>query len=205
MVFDKARSQGLKRLACSVACSEYLERSELFSAGLKRLHDFTLNLGFLIKAVIRKYPHFPGREVSSTSSNKQLKSNCLKRYLPLNFEGKRHLAIIDYGASENAISADEFRRRGLKITGKGREFEMANRQKTNSFGSVRLKTSFCRGAPEPTIQVFHVIEGLPVEYLVGRKFLDDTKTLTLHQDRLELVDSSMKRGYGLCASAGQGV
>src|SRR5205085_9057170 len=113
--------------------------------------------------------------------------------LPMIINGSRCSTTPDTGSLENMISADEAHRLGTKISGKGRQFEMGNGSKLTSLGTVRLKCSFARGEHQTTRQSFNVIENLVVPVIIGKTFLDISKTLTLHQHRLESVWITAKK------------
>lgn len=96
----------------------------------------------------------------------------------------------DTGSLENAISADEVRRLRLRISGSRRQFLMADGSPTVSLGMVRLKCAFARTKHIETWQSFNVFDKLAVPVIIGKTFLDDSKTLTLHQHRLEIGSAS---------------
>lgn len=119
----------------------------------------------------------------------------LKRFLPLFLNGLRYDTTPDTGSLENAISADEARRLGLKITGKGRQFLMGNGSLAISLGIVRLKCAFVLGERCRTRQSFNAIDNLAVPVIIGKNFLDTSKTMTLRQDRLETVFMAAKETF----------
>jgi hypothetical protein len=135
-----------------------------------------------------------GKLVSDRVANGGPKQR-LKRFLPMFINGLRYNTTADTGSQENAISADEARRLGLKIHGKGRRFLMGNGTETISLGSVRPKCAFALGDPHVTRQLFNVIENLAVPVIIGKTFLDISKTLTLHQHRLEAVWTTAKKAF----------
>ena len=109
--------------------------------------------------------------------------------------GSRYNTTPDTGSLENAISADEARRLGLKVSGRGRQFLMGNGSETKSLGVVRLKCAFALGERCMTRQSFNVIDNLAVPVIIGKRFLDISKTMTLHQHRLEAVWMSAKKAF----------
>lgn len=119
----------------------------------------------------------------------------LKRCLPMFLNGSRYNTTPDTGSLENAISADEVRRLGLRITGKGQQFLLGNSSRTISLGIVRLKCAFALGERCVTRQSFNVIDNLIVPVIIGKRFLDISKTMTLHQHRLETVGISAKKPF----------
>lgn len=94
--------------------------------------------------------------------------------------------IPDIGSLENAISADEVRRLGLNIYGRRRVFSMADGSRTISLGKVRLKCEFALSNDTMTWQSFNVFNKLATPVIIGKTFLDISKTLTLHQNRLQI-------------------
>src|SRR5277367_122477 len=108
-----------------------------------------------------------------------------KRYLPMVINGAKYRTVPDTGSLENAISADEVRRLRLNFTGNIRQFVMGNGSTTISLGSVSLKCAFAQGDSHTTFQKFNVIENLAVPVIMGKRFLDNSKTLTSNQHRLE--------------------
>jgi hypothetical protein len=133
--------------------------------------------------------------VSDTVPKGELRVKRLKRSLPMLLNGLRYDTTPDTGSLENAISADEARRLGLKITGKGRQFLMGNGSMAISLGIVRLKCAFALGERCMTRQSFNVIDNLAVPVIIGKAFLDISKTMTLHQHRLEEVWISAKKAF----------
>lgn len=119
----------------------------------------------------------------------------LKRFLPMFLNGSRYDTTPDTGSLENAISADEVRRLGLKITGRKREFLLGNGSKSKSLGVVRLKCAFARGERCVTRQSFNVFDTLVVPVIIGKTFLDISQTMTLHRHRLEAVWMSAKKAF----------
>lgn len=99
----------------------------------------------------------------------------------------------DTGSLENAISADEVRRLQIKTSGSSRKFLMADGSRAVSLGTVRLKCAFARSKEGTTWQSFNVFDNLAVPVIIGKTFLDVSKTLTLHRDRLEIDLTSAKR------------
>lgn len=140
-----------------------------------------------------------GHALSSTSNSTMPQSGsrmqCLKRLLPMFLKGSRYNTTPDTGSLENAISAEEARRLGLKITGRGRQFLMGNGSKTISLGTVRLKCAFALGERCVARLSFNVIDNLVVPVIIGKTFLDISKILTLHQHRLEAVWMSTKKAF----------
>jgi hypothetical protein len=60
---------------------------------------------------------------------------------------------------------------------------------------VRLKCAFALGERYVTRQSFNVIDNLVVPVIIGNAFLDISKTMTLHQHRLEAVWISAKKAF----------
>jgi hypothetical protein len=144
----------------------------------------------------RRKPVRPGGlAVSDTVPKGGLRMQRLKRFLPMFLDGSRYDTTPDTGSLENAISADETRRLGLKITAKGRQFLMGNGSMAISLGIVRIKCAFALGEPCVTWQSFNVIDNLAVPVIIGKAFLDLSKTMTLHQHRLEAVWTSAKKAF----------
>lgn len=133
--------------------------------------------------------------ISDTAPKGGLQMRRLKKCLPMFLNGLRYDTTPDTGSQENAISADEARRRGLKIFGRGRHFMMANGSRIISLGIVRLKCAFALGERCMTRQLFHVIDSLAVPVIIGKTFLDVSKTMTLHRHRLESVSNSTKKTF----------
>ena len=133
--------------------------------------------------------------VSDTVLKGGLRMQRLKRFLPMFLNGSRYNTTPDTGSLENAISTDEVRRLGLKITGRGRQFLMGDGRSTISRGIVHLKCAFARGERCLTRQSFNVIDNLVVPVIIGKKFLDISKTMTSHQHRLEAVWMSAKKAF----------
>lgn len=69
---------------------------------------------------------------------------------------------------------------------------MGNGGKTKSLGPVYLKCAFAKGDQLPTRRLFHVFTKLAVKAIMGKKFLDNTKTPKEHQHRLEEVYTTAK-------------
>jgi hypothetical protein len=124
-----------------------------------------------------------------------LRMQRLKRFLPMFLNGSRYDTTADTGSLENALSAHEARRLALQITGRGRRFLMGNGSMTISLGTVRLQCTFALGESCASWQSFNVIDNLAVPVIMGKAFLDLTKTLTLHQYRLEAVWMSAKKAF----------
>jgi hypothetical protein len=120
-----------------------------------------------------------------------------KRYLPMIINGSKFRTVPDTGSLENAISADEVRRLRLNFTGNIRQFVMGNGSTTISLGSVSLKCAFAQGDSHTTFQQFNVIENLAVPVIMGKRFLDNSKTLTSNQHRLEVIYTTVKRTFRL--------
>jgi hypothetical protein len=72
---------------------------------------------------------------------------------------------------------------------------MGNGTSTNSLGVVALTCAFAKGDPYTTLQPFNVIENLPVPVIMGKEFLNISKTLSLYQDRLEAVWTTAKKAF----------
>jgi hypothetical protein len=119
------------------------------------------------------------------------------RYLPMIINGSKYRTIPDTGSLENAISADEARRLRLNLTGDTRQFVMGNGSTTMSVGSVSLKCAFAQGDSHTAFQQFNVIENLAVPVIMGKRFLDNSKTLTSNQHRLEVIYKTVKRTFRL--------
>ena len=134
-------------------------------------------------------------KLSDTVPKGGLRMQRLKRFLPMFLNGSRYNTTPDTGSLENALSADEARRLGLKITGRGRQFLMGNGSTTISRGIVRLKCAFALGERCLTRQSFHVIDNLVVPVIIGKKFLDISETMTSNQHRLEAVWISAKKAF----------
>jgi hypothetical protein len=130
-----------------------------------------------------------------TVSEGGLRTQRSKRILPMFLNGWRYDTIPDTGSLENAISAHHARRLRLRITGRGRQFLMGNGSMAISLGMVRLKCAFAVDESCTTWQSFNVIDNLAVPVIMGKTFLDRTKTLTLHQHRLEAVWMSAKTTF----------
>jgi hypothetical protein len=154
----------------------------------------------------RRYKHFyptkiePGVEsarhndITVTASSQMRRA---KRYLPMIINGSKYRTVPDTGSLENVISADEVRRLRLNFTGNIRQFVMGNGSTTTSLGSVSLKCAFAQGDSHTTFQQFNVIENLAVPVIMGKKFLDNSKTLTSYQHRLEVIYTMVKRTFRL--------
>lgn len=105
-----------------------------------------------------------------------------------------YYTIPDTGSLENAISAEEVCRRGFNMSRSSRQFSMADGSKAVSVGMVRLKCAFARGKHGKTWQAFNVFDNLTVPVIIGKNFLDESKTLILHQNRLE-IDSPPAKDF----------
>jgi hypothetical protein len=143
----------------------------------------------------RTHARMDNSNVSGMMSHGGFRMQRLKRCLPMLLNGWRYNTTPDTGSLENAISADEARRLRLKISGKGRQFLMGNGSRTISLGTVRLKCAFALGERCMTRQSFNVIENLTVPVIIGKTFLDISKTMTLHQHRLEAISTSAKEDF----------
>ena len=133
-------------------------------------------------------------DITVTASSQMRRA---KRYLPMIINGSKYRTVPDTGSLENAISADEVRRLRLNFAGNIRQFVMGNGSTTMSLGSVSLKCAFARGDSHTTFQQFNVIENLAVPVIMGKKFLDDSKTLTSNQHRLEVIYTTAKKTFRL--------
>lgn len=117
-----------------------------------------------------------------------------KRYkLPVVIEGpsgsSEVLALPDTGSDENIISLDLVRETGLSLIYVDKlctTFVLANGKTVQSIGQVATKLAFARpSAGSPVMDcLFHVFQTLAVPPIVGMGFLEETETLTAHQDRL---------------------
>ena len=118
-----------------------------------------------------------------------------KRCLPMFLNGLHYNTTPDTGSLENAISVYEVRRLGLRISRSRRQFLMADGSPTVSLGMVRLKCAFARSKHIRIWQSFNVFKNLAVPVIIGKTFLDDSETLTLHQDRFEFDSTSSKNCF----------
>ena len=109
--------------------------------------------------------------------------------------GFSYNTIPDTGSLENAISVDVVRRLRLSISGRKREFVMADGTKMASLGMARVACAFARSKDHRTHQSFNVFDNLAVPVIIGKTFLDTSKTLTLHQHRLETCRMSSKKSF----------
>lgn len=107
------------------------------------------------------------------------------------------IACPDSGSDDNIISrklADHF---GLQIVDVQHPapstFVLANGRTVSAVGQVNLKCAFRKELPDTPLMdcVFYVFQTLAVPMIIGIEFLQATKTLTKHRDRLvqELVPS----------------
>lgn len=107
------------------------------------------------------------------------------------------IACPDSGSDDNIISrkfADHF---GLEIMDVQHPapstFVLANGRTVSAVGQVHLKCSFRTELPDTPLMdcVFYVFQTLAVPMIMGIEFLQATKTLTKHRDRLveELIPS----------------
>ena len=131
--------------------------------------------------------------ISDTVAKKESGLQRVRRQLPIFLNGLRYNAIPDTGSVENAMSVDEASRLGLKITGTRRKFLIGNGRMVKSLGIVHLNCSFALGEPCMTWQPFNVFKNLTAPIIIGKTYLDISKTLTLHQHRLEKVWMSAKK------------
>lgn len=107
--------------------------------------------------------------------------------------GFAYNTIPDTGSLENAILVDEVRRLRLNISGRRRKFVMADGSKMVSLGMVLVDCAFARSKDHRTRQSFNVFKNLAVPVIMGKKFLDTSKTLTRHQHRLKTCCTSSKK------------
>jgi hypothetical protein len=183
----------ISRHSYQIQTAKYLEVHKL----IHRRHIYELIEQFLnTKASLSSRPaKASDPAVSDTVPKGGLRTRRSKRILPMFLNGSRYDTTPDTGSLENAISADEARRLRLKTTGRGRQFLMGNGSMAISLGVVRLKCAFALGESCVTRHSFHVIENLAVPVIIGKTFLDLSKTLTLHQHRLEAVWVSAKKAF----------
>jgi hypothetical protein len=112
-----------------------------------------------------------------------------KMELPMKFGTKLIVAVADTGADINIIAHRLARKLRLKIHRQSEDrplVKVGNGQKVQGFGRVVLTCSFTKGMPCKMRQTFYVFSKLApsVQAVMGRAFLDDTKTLTVHRSRL---------------------
>ncbi|EON69968.1 hypothetical protein W97_09233 [Coniosporium apollinis CBS 100218] len=99
------------------------------------------------------------------------------------------MSCPDTGSEENIISQDLAQSLGLAISddlADGRFFELANGNKVQSVGCVQASCRFVSelSASPNLVCIFYVFRNVATDLVMGRKFLDETETLTAHRERL---------------------
>jgi len=110
-----------------------------------------------------------------------------RRMLPMKFSNGIHNAIADSGSVENIIEESFMRGLGASIevySSTRAEFVNARGGRMQSIGTCQIPCSFPTESGTYST-VFHVFKKLVTPLIIGRKFLDDTETLSRFPDRLK--------------------
>lgn len=117
-------------------------------------------------------------------------------YLPIALETMSGGSIMidasaDSGSDENIMSLSAAQKLGLDIArlpGALQTFTLANGRRVSSIGSFEARYAFDRasaaGVQASALCMFHVLQTLATDVIMGLTFLEETKTLTEHRDRL---------------------
>jgi hypothetical protein len=112
-----------------------------------------------------------------------------RRMLPIKLRNSTYNAIADSRSGDNIIEESLMHELGSSIedkTSTGREFTNARDGRMHSIGTCRIPCSF-PGESGTYSTVFHVFKNLVTPLIMGRKFLDDTKTLSRFPERLKRI------------------
>lgn len=116
-------------------------------------------------------------------------------YLPVRLEtmlgNLRIDASADSGSDENVMSLSAAKRLGFDLTRGSSEvqtFALANGRSVTSLGSFEARYAFDRSSVPKVAAyascMFYVLQTLATEVIMGMAFLEETKTLTEHRNRL---------------------
>ena len=133
-----------------------------------------------------------------------LMANLIKNTCIVNVLRRRTSALIDSGASINAISREFLEKTGqenlrIDIT-KSMSISVANSARMSSLGTVTLPVKFTGFSIDTK---FHVFDNLHHTIILGTPFLTDNKCeLNLSKNQLEIFDNTVK--HGICVMQKQG-
>ena len=122
-------------------------------------------------------------------------SSCHKE-LPMLVDGTTFIASYDTGAENNIISEELVRKQGLQVDaikpGQG-IFQLANGKKVSSIGRVTTWCAFARDSAVKMQCSFYVWKKLAGPGMImGRAFLEATKTLSSFRHRLQARTSKLR-------------
>jgi hypothetical protein len=130
----------------------------------------------------------PALQLVESRTNPFRREGC-KMELPMKFRNRLVVAVADTGSDINAVTRGLARRLKVKVRRSLQDqpfVKVGNGQKVQVYGQVVLTCSFAQGLPFKTRQTFNVFLRLAagVQAVMGRPFLDHTKTMTSHRSRL---------------------
>lgn len=100
--------------------------------------------------------------------------------------------VPDTGSEENAMDWETFKQLSIDlIPGKQmcQDFVLANGKSFKSIGQADVTCHFAKGECKDEYKVrFHVFSKLAAPVILGKEFLDQTQTLTVNTDRLEVKE-----------------
>ncbi|KAI8937237.1 hypothetical protein NX059_006446 [Plenodomus lindquistii] len=154
--------------------------------------------------------HIPDdTRLAIATSNSQGRGSVKSRLgLPVTIDVNGHaatvLACADTGSDVNIISNDLARTLGLQaynVTPHTRQFTLANGKVVEALGLVKSICTF--GADVATAVsmscIFHVLLHVTSPIIMGMEFLNETKTMTEHRDRLVRVPRSGFQALSVCS------
>jgi hypothetical protein len=136
----------------------------------------------------RRLEHPPLRLIGSTSSPFQAEGKSME--LPMIIHGKQFSTQPDTGCAVNAITVEVAAQLECSYSGEPEDcpiFKTANGKAMTALGRTKLQCSFVGGAFGQMLRTFYIFPTLAtdVSVIMGKKFLDQTKTLTKYRRLLQ--------------------
>ncbi|MCJ1248726.1 hypothetical protein MMC30_005945 [Trapelia coarctata] len=107
--------------------------------------------------------------------------------------GAKVAALADTGSRESVMSESCARNLGLKPTGSTSSFELGNRRKIQSIGTVSFLWAFAENPTETISVPCHVLPRCTYDLILGNGFLTATETMSKYRRRLTKCLFSVKR------------
>ncbi len=143
---------------------------------------------------------------SPSSASNLIRPKRRRLELPITINGLTFASVADTGAAENIV--DEATARRLKAPiHRGPEglksFVLANGKVVQSIGCFKARVSFVKGAPTTTECVFYVLRKCAAPLIMGRGFLERTKTMTVGlKHRFQERTATVRHPFRVCYIGG---